>query len=112
MRAASISAQLEEIPVDFFGDPDGRWEYEELAIAAGFDEAWGQLSIGALTEAFFGFPEGAAVVMLTTADHCAVALVDCLAGAGAERAGGERRPSATPERDGRACDAAAERVAA
>ena len=79
MRAAPVTSPLEDIPVDFFADPDGRWEFEELALAAGFDEAWGQLSIGALTDPYSGFPEGAAVVMLTTADHCAIALVDCLA---------------------------------
>lgn len=89
MRAAAVSFPLEEIPVDFFADPDGRWEYEELADAAGFDEGWGQLSIGALTEPFAGFPDGAAVVVLTTADHYAVALVDCLSG------GAEARSSST-----------------
>ena len=81
MRVAPVSSPLEEIPVDFLGDPDGVWEYEELADAAGFDEGWGQLSIGALTEPFAGFPDGAAVVMLTTADHYAVVLVDCLSSA-------------------------------
>jgi hypothetical protein len=81
MRVAPISSPLEEIPVDFLGDPDGVWEYEQLADAAGFDEAWGQLSIGALTEPYAGFPDGAAVVMLTTADHYAVVLVDCLSSA-------------------------------
>jgi hypothetical protein len=80
MRAAPVTSPLEDIPVDFLADPDGRWEYEELALAAGFDEAWGRLSIGALTDPYSGFPEGAAVVMLTTADHCEIALVDCLAG--------------------------------
>lgn len=82
MRVAPISSPLEEIPVDFLGDPDGPWEYDELADAAGFDEGWGQLSIGALTEPYAGFPDGAAVVMLTTADHYAVVLVDCLSSAG------------------------------
>ena len=81
MRVAPVSSPLEEIPVDFLGDPDGVWEYEQLADAAGFDEGWGQLSIGALTEPFAGFPDGAAVVMLTTADHYAVVLVDCLSDA-------------------------------
>lgn len=81
MRVAAVSSPLEEIPVDFMADPDGPWEYEQLADAAGFDEGWGQLSIGALTEPFAGFPDGAAVVMLTTADHYAVVLVDCLSSA-------------------------------
>jgi len=81
MRVAPVSSPLEEIPVDFLGDPDGVWEFEQLADAAGFDEGWGRLSIGALTESFAGFPDGAAVVMLTTADHYAVVLVDCLSNA-------------------------------
>jgi hypothetical protein len=84
MRTAPVTSSLNDIPVDFLADPDGRWEYEELALVAGFDEAWGRLSIGALTEPYAGFPEGAALVMLTTADHCAIALVDCLAPAEAE----------------------------
>ncbi len=79
MRAIAILAPLESIPVDFFADPDGVWEYDELARVAGFDQAWGQLSVGALTEPYSGFPEGAAVVMLSTAKLCSIVLVDCTA---------------------------------
>jgi hypothetical protein len=87
MRVAPVSSPLEEIPVDFLGDPDGCWEYDQLADAAGFDQGWGQVSIGALTEPYAGFPDGAAVVMLTTADHYAVVLVDCLSRAVATERG-------------------------
>jgi len=79
MRAAYVSSALEDIPVDFFGDPDGCWDYDQLAQIAGFDQAWGQLSIGALTEPYSGFPDGAAVVMFTSADECVIALIDCAA---------------------------------
>ena len=80
MRSIAISAPLENIPVDFFGDPDGCWEFDQLARVAGFDQAWGQLSIGALSQPYAGFPEGAAVVMLSTAELCSIVLVDCTAG--------------------------------
>ncbi|HKO93296.1 MAG TPA: hypothetical protein VJU61_19205 [Polyangiaceae bacterium] len=77
MRSIAISAPLENIPVDFFADPDGCWEYEQLVREAGLDQAWGQLSIGALSQPYAGFPEGAAVVMLATAQLCSIVLVDC-----------------------------------
>jgi hypothetical protein len=80
MRAVHVSSALEDIPVDFFADPDGCWDYDQLGRIAGFDQAWGQLSIGALTEPYGGFPDGAAVVLLASADQCLVALVDCVSG--------------------------------
>lgn len=79
MKVAHSTAKVETIPVDFFADPDGCWEYDGLARRAGFDERWGVLSVGALTEPYAGFPEGAAVVTLTTGAQCSVALVDCTA---------------------------------
>ena len=84
MRSIAISAPLENIPVDFFADPDGCWEFDQLGRVAGFDQAWGQLSIGALSQPYAGFPEGAAVVMLSTAQLCSVVLVDCTASQGLE----------------------------
>jgi hypothetical protein len=87
MRSIAISAPLENIPVDFFGDPDGSWEFDQLARVAGFDQAWGQLSIGALSQPYAGFPEGAAVVMLSTPHLCEVVLVDCTAKQGLESQG-------------------------
>ena len=83
MKVVRAKAKVEAIPVDFFADPDGVWEYEALAKWAGFDPQWGQLSVGALTEPYEGFPEGAAVVTLTAGEQCSVALVDCTATDGA-----------------------------
>lgn len=79
MRVVLSSQNVDAIPVDFLADPDGVWEYDVLARQAGFDQQWGELSVGALTEPFAGFPEGAAVVTLTTGNQCSVALVDCTA---------------------------------
>lgn len=79
MRVIRAAANLEAIPVDFRADPDGVWEYEDLARRVGFDIAWGRMSVGALTQPYAGFPEGAAVVALTTGAECSVALVDCTA---------------------------------
>ena len=75
-------AKLDAIPVDFLADPDGIWEYEALTRRAGFDVQWGQVSVGALTRPFAGFPEGAAVVAFTNGSQCSVALVDCTAADG------------------------------
>jgi hypothetical protein len=77
MRVALSQAKLDVIPVDFRADPDGEWEYEALARGVGFDERWGQMAVGALTQPFGGFPEGAAVVTFTSGSRCSVALVDC-----------------------------------
>lgn len=80
MRVAAILCPLEDVPVDFLADPDGVWEFETLADAAGFEEAWGRISIGALTQAYRDFPEGAAVVLLEApGEWCAITLVDCTA---------------------------------
>jgi hypothetical protein len=77
MRVAAILCPLDEVPVDFLADPDGVWEFETLAGAAGFEEAWGRISIGALTEPYRDFPAGAAVVLLDAPGECAISLVDC-----------------------------------
>jgi hypothetical protein len=79
MRVSLSQAKIEAIPVDFRADPDGSWEYDALTRGAGFDERWGQVSVGALTQPFAGFPEGAAVVAFTSGSQCSVALVDCTA---------------------------------
>ena len=79
MRVARTTAELSNIPVDFFADPDGLWDYEDLVQEAGFTGIWGDISIGALGAPFDGFPEGAAVVSLTSGATCSVVLVDCSA---------------------------------
>ena len=82
MRVASISVPLEAVPVDFFADPDGPWDYDQLARELDVDPTLGQLSIGALTETFLGFPEGAAVVLIATPGANGMALVEFTADAG------------------------------
>lgn len=76
MASAAVS-QADEVPVDFFADPDGEWEYEDLLRVANLDPAWGKVEVGALTRGFGGFPEGAAVVTLRVGDRLSVVLVDC-----------------------------------
>jgi hypothetical protein len=80
MRVSLLPAKLDAIPVDFLADPDGSWDFETLTRFTGFDMQWGQVSIGALTEPFADFPEGAAVVAFTSGAQCSVALVDCVDG--------------------------------
>ena len=82
MTVVLSPATLDTIPVDFLADPDGSWEYEDLTREAGFDDRGGQVSVGALTRPFAGFPEGAAVVALMDGSAWSVALVDCTSNAG------------------------------
>ena len=79
MKTLRTDVAVQSIPVDFLADPDGFWEYDSLAQSAGFDSETAGFAVGALTEPFEGFPEGAAVVTLTQGSTCAVALVDCTA---------------------------------
>jgi hypothetical protein len=78
-RVKHLTGSISAVPVDLFGDPDGVWSYEDLVEGAGFDPSLGVLSIGALTQPYAGFPEGAAVVALTSGTVCSIALVDCVA---------------------------------
>jgi hypothetical protein len=75
-RVACYAVALEQFPVDFFADPDGRWTYEGLAEAAGFalDEG---VAIGVLARDHFGHPEGSAVVTLNAEARPYVAIVEC-----------------------------------
>lgn len=77
MTVVLSPAKLDAIPVDFLADPDGSWEYDVLTRRAGFDERGGQVSVGALTRPYAGFPEGAAVVAFLSGSQCSVALMDC-----------------------------------
>lgn len=52
----------EQVPVDFFADPDGSWEFASLVEMAGFNPEHPGASVGALTQPFDGFPEGSAVI--------------------------------------------------
>ena len=76
MRVSYYALSLDQVPADFFADPDGAWTYELLARAAGFASHSG-VAVGALTEEFNGHPEGAAVVTLNALTRPYVAIVEC-----------------------------------
>lgn len=67
---------LEQVPADFYADPDGRWTFEGLAAAAGF-EGQARVAVGALRHAFGPHPDGAAVVTLEDATRPYVAIIEC-----------------------------------
>ena len=75
-RVACYAVPLDQFPVDFFADPDGRWTYEGLAEAAGFAMEDG-VAIGVLSRDHFGHPEGSAVVTLNVATRPYVAIIEC-----------------------------------
>lgn len=52
----------EQVPVDFFADPDGQWDFASLVEMAGFNPEHPGASVGALTAPFDGYPEGSAVI--------------------------------------------------
>jgi hypothetical protein len=76
MRVSYYALSLEQVPADFFADPDGAWSYELLARAAGFASHSG-VAIGALKRAFNGHPDGAAVVTLNALTRPHVAIIEC-----------------------------------
>ena len=75
-RAARYAVPLDQIPADFFADPDGAWTFEGLSEAAGFALDAG-IAIGALRRSFNGHPAGSAVVTLNSAARPYVAIVEC-----------------------------------
>ncbi|MDF3072199.1 MAG: hypothetical protein K0R38_7800 [Polyangiaceae bacterium] len=75
-RVACYAVPLDQFPVDFFADPDGRWTYEGLAEAAGFAMEQG-VAIGVLSRDHFGHPEGSAIVTLNAESRPYVAVVEC-----------------------------------
>ena len=76
MRVTYYALALDQVPADFFADPDGAWSYDLLARAAGFASHSG-VAIGALKAEFNGHPEGAAVVTLNALTRPYVAIVEC-----------------------------------
>ena len=75
-RVARYCLALEQVPTDFFADPDGSWSFEGLARAAGFALDAG-VAIGALRHSFNGHPAGSAVVTLNAASRPYVAVIEC-----------------------------------
>ena len=75
-RVARYAVALDQIPADFFADPDGAWSFEGLAEAAGFALDAG-IAIGALRRSFNGHPAGAAVVTLNAAARPYIAVIEC-----------------------------------
>lgn len=76
MKAVRYRTTLDEVPVDFFADPDGEWTYEALAEIAGWKISDG-VAVGALTASYRGHPEGSAVVTLNAKDRPYVVVVEC-----------------------------------
>ncbi len=76
MKVTYYALSLEQVPADFFADPDGAWTYELLSRAAGFASHSG-VAIGALRAPFNGHPDGAAVVTLNALTRPYVAIVEC-----------------------------------
>jgi len=76
LRVTLYVVALDQVPVDFFADPDGQWTFEALSSAAGFQVNDG-VAIGALRHAFNEHPEGAAVVTLNRESRPYVAIVEC-----------------------------------
>src|SRR4051794_30694058 len=76
LKVSYYALSLDQVPADFFADPDGAWSYEVLARAAGFASHSG-VAIGALKCAFNGHPDGAAVVTLNALTRPYVAIIEC-----------------------------------
>ncbi len=76
LRISRFRMDVSRVPVDFLADPDGDWEFDSLVEAAGFDPENPGVCIGALTQAFKGFPEGSAVVSAVGRGAGFVALVE------------------------------------
>ena len=76
MKAIRYRTALEDVPVDFFADPDGEWTYEALTEVSGWSVSDG-VAVGALTAQFRGHPEGSAVVTLNAKDRPYVVIVEC-----------------------------------
>ena len=75
-RITRYAVALDQIPADFFADPDGSWTFEGLAEAAGFALDAG-IALGALRRSFNGHPAGSAVVTLNAASRPYVAVIEC-----------------------------------
>jgi hypothetical protein len=79
MRIFRYLVDMKAVPVDFYADPDGDWDYAALVEAAGFDPENADVSIGALSDAFEGHPDGSAVVTRAQAGRAYIAVIECVA---------------------------------
>ncbi len=87
MNVHKYSISLEHVPVDLFADPDGAWSYEELVIAAGLDpDAKPPPVVAALSERWYGHPDGAAVIASNNIGDRAVTVIECRATSSVSRA--------------------------
>jgi hypothetical protein len=77
MKITRYTLSADHVPVDFFADPDGAWEFNDLVEAAGFDPESPGICLGALIEPFHGHPEGSAVVTEMGRQRPYVAIVEC-----------------------------------
>jgi hypothetical protein len=84
-RITRYRMTAEQVPVDFFADPDGSWEFSSLVEMAGFNPEHPGASVGALTQPFDGFPEGSAVITEVGVDcrYVAVAQLPAVSSSGA-----------------------------
>jgi hypothetical protein len=103
-RITRYQMTAEQVPVDFFADPDGSWEFSPLVEMAGFNPEHPGASVGALTQPFDGFPEGAAVITEVGVDCRYVAIAQLPAIETAAKSAGN---SAALSGDSRAVAAAA-----
>jgi hypothetical protein len=78
MRIFRYLVDMKAVPVDFFADPDGAWDFTALVEAAGFDPENPEVTIGALSDAFEGHPDGSAVVTRTQAGRAYIAVIECV----------------------------------
>ena len=77
MRIARYCVPVDRVPVDFFADPDGEWEFESLIEAAGFEATKPGIQIGALADRFADHPEGSAVVAEPSGGSY-LAIIECI----------------------------------
>ena len=77
MEIKRYKLDLTVVPVDFFADPDGDWNYFDLVEAAGFDPETDGACVGALTDEFRGHPAGSAVVTVTAKNRPYLAIIEC-----------------------------------
>lgn len=77
MRISRYPVEITSVPVDFFADPDGAWNFDSLVESAGFDPENPGICIGALIADYDGHPSGSAVITELGKARSYVAIVEC-----------------------------------